>query len=133
MCFLTLLAIAACAPASAPDEDEDMAGWEDEGFPEDSFTPDFSDTHNEALVAAFTPEGATVHSDVESMLVLTTDKSMADMIAFCMAAVENMGIVMSDIDDTSSGFWVFNGSFGNLSIHIELRDDGDSVNLMLLY
>jgi len=112
-------------------EEEEMTG--DEGFPDDMFTPEFSHTYNEALVAAFTPEGAKIHSDIESMLVLESEKSMPDMIAFCLAAVEKLGITKTDVDESNPVFWIFDGSFGELSIHIELRDDGGSVNLMLRY
>ena len=141
LCGLMMAVLSACAsapaPEPAPDEDE-MGGWEeemtgDEGFPEDMFVPDLSNTYNEDLVAAFTPDDAYIHSDVESMLVLESKKSMSDMITFCLAAVERLGIEKIDIDDTDPGFWVFNGSFKDLSVHIELRDDGGSVNLMLLY
>ena len=132
-----LLTLSACASAPSaepgPDYDDEMGGWEDEGFPDDMFVPDLSNTHNDDLVAAFTPDDAIIHSDIESMLVLESKKSMPDMIAFCLAAIEKLGIKKTDIDDSRTGFWVFDGSFEDLSIHIELRDDGGSVNLMLLY
>ena len=143
LCFLLILGLSACAstpePESVPDQDDEIGNWEDEmaggeeGFPDDMFVPDLSDTHNEDLVAAFTPDGAYIHSDIESMLVLTSEKPMPYMIDFCLAAAEKLGIQKTDVDDSNPGFWTYNGTLGNLSIHIELRDDGDSVNLMLLY
>jgi len=136
-----LFALSACAPASVPepvpeptpDYEDEMAGWDDEGFPDDLFVPDLSNTHDDALVAAFTPEGATIHSDVESMLVLETKRSLPDMIAFSLSAAEKLGITQTAIDESRTGFWIYDGKLGDLSIHVELRDDGGSVNLMLLY
>ena len=135
ICLLLLFTLSACASSSSepePDFEDEMSGMEDEGFPEDP-GPALSNTHNQTLVAAFTPAGAYIHSDVESMLVLESKQSMSEMIAFCLEAAENLGIELSDIDETLSDLWIYNGTLGDLTIHIELRDDGDSVNLMLLY
>jgi len=133
--FLVLFTLSTCAsaptPEPVPDYEDEMA--ESEGFPDDLFVPDLSNTYNEDLVAAFTPDDAYIHSDIESMLVLKSEKSMTDLIAFCLAAADKLGIKQTAIDDENPGLWTYDGTLDDLAIHVELRDDGGSVNLMLLY
>jgi len=120
-------------PVDIIEEDEMTGDEEDHPWIEDD-PHDFSYTHDEAIVAALTPDDAYIHSDVESMLVLMSHMSLDEFIAFCLNAVDELGASVISIDDSRAGFWVFDGSLeGDIHLHIELRDDGDSVNMMVLY
>jgi len=122
-----------------PSPDQTDLPWEEDmgneqPFPTDWVFPDSTQTHNPVLVAAFTPEGAVVHADVESMLTLSTDLSLDEMIAFCLAAVAEVGATKVSIDHAVPGFWTYSGVLeGNLPLTVELRDDGDTTALILTY
>jgi len=157
MCSLVLIALAACrqepqpettpspdmppvsTPSSEPAPDnggngEEIMGDDDSHSWIDDDSPELSYSHNEILVAALTPEDAYIHSDIESMLVLMSEKTMDELIAFCLAAVDELDAELIDIDESQAGYWIYNGSLGeSLPLHIELRDDGGSVNMMVLY
>jgi len=126
-------------PSPEPDfdvifEEDEMTGdEEDHPWIEDE-PHEFSYTHDEAIVAALTPDDAYIHSDVESMLVLMSHMPMNEFIAFCLNAVDELGATEVTIDESRNGFWVFDGLLDDdIHLHIELRDDGDSVNMMVLY
>jgi len=116
------------------DHEEEMTGDEEDHPWIDDDVQDFSYTYNESIVAALTPDDAYIHSDVESMLVLMSSMSLEEFIVFCLNAVDELGATTISIDDSRSGFWIFDGSMDeDMHLHIELRDDGDSVNMMVLY
>jgi len=140
-----VLSFAACrqatepgpAPASSPDAIQlpDTDGGDDsEGNPDEINPPGISGARNEALVKIFTPDGAEVYTDVESELILKSEMSMPDMIAFCLAAADEIGAEQIEIDESRAGLWVYSGIYGeNLTLTIDLRDDGNSVNMLITY
>jgi len=153
--YVLILALTACGQEQPPEEpqvietpviepspeptpadiiEEEITGEEEDHPWIEDDSPEFSYTHNEEIVAALTPDDAVIHSDIESMLVLASRMSMDEFIAFCIAAVEELGATEISIDDSGAGFWIYDGSLDDdIHLHIELRDDGDSINMMVLY
>jgi len=118
-------------PGNTTDVDDEN---EDEGNPDEIDIPSFSGVRNEKLVEAFTPEDAEVYTDVESSLIFKSGMSMSDMIEFCLAAADEIGAQQVEIDESRAGYWVYTGTYGeNLTLSVELRDDGDSVSALVEY
>ena len=123
LCFALIFTLAACAqeppaeelPESEPEivepspepidfsEEEEMTGDEEDHPFIDDDPHEFSNTHNEAIVDALTPEDAYIHSDVESMLVLMSHMSLDEFIDFCLNAVDELGVADIIIDDSDMG------------------------------
>lgn len=119
-------------PSASPSSSESMGG-DEEGNPEVS-VPKTSEARNAALVAAFTPENADVVTDVAGMLILKSDQSLGDLIAFYQGAAAGLGAVQSSVDDSSAGGWVYNGTYGdNQMLIIELRDSDGGVSAIVTY
>jgi len=121
-------------PGQPTDEpwEEDMSN--EQPMPTDMVFPETTQTHDPELVAAFTPEGATVHADVESMLTLSSEMSLDEMIAFTLAAAEQVGASQNSIDSAVPGFWTYSGTLeGNQPLTVELRDDGPTTAMIVSY
>ncbi|MCL2424965.1 MAG: hypothetical protein FWD05_01365 [Oscillospiraceae bacterium] len=115
--------------------EEEMTDADYHGLPDNYESPVITGTHNPEIVTAFTPEDAYVHMDTESFLVLTSEKSKTELIDFVLAAAEELGATLREIDEPWPDTWTYSGTLPNGNpLHIELRDDGGTgVNLMVLY
>jgi len=153
VCCILLLAVAACGQGGQPETtpspsptasptppngnenggDEEMTGDEEKGIPDENGF-EFTHTHNEELVAAFTPDGAVINADIESFLALTTEKSMDEMIDFVLAVAEELGVTLVEIEEPRPDNWVYKGVLEDgMPIQVELRDDGLYTSMMVLY
>lgn len=149
LCCFLLFALTACgkdanpssptssSPTSTPTPDIGGENTEEEGNgdgnPDEIDIPELSNTHNEALVGALTPDDAVVHTDIESMLALTSQKPMAELTAFCLEAANELGATQESIDDSKPDLWTYTGSLGEgLPLIIELRDEGNNGVTMLV-
>jgi len=114
--------------------EEEMTDADYHGLPDDYEIPEFTGIHNPEIVAALTPEDAYIHTDEPSFLVLTSEKSKADLIDFVLAAAEELGATLVDTYEPWDDSWAYLGTLPNGDqLYVELRDDGESVNIMVLY
>jgi len=116
------------------DFEEEMTDADYHGLPDDYEPPEMSGEHNPELVEAFTPEDAYIHTDVESFFFLTSYMSKDEMIVFVMDVIEELGIVITSIDEPWEDTVTYTGTLADGGpIHIEIREGYDGVGLMLLY
>jgi len=96
--------------------------------------PDLSGERNEALVAAFTPQNAEIITDTEETVIMRSKQSMTNLKAFYLAALDELGATQTALQDITEDYWVYSGVYDEkYMLIIELRDDGESVNIIIIY
>ena len=141
LCLIMALTLCACGGDKAeenavevenPNIEEDFG--DEDGFP-DFVVPETSPERNEELIAAFTPEGAEVISDVEGELILHSTMSIEALTAFYTEAIAELGAAETSEDfDSVFGDWVYTGTYGaGKTLVVCLRDDGGYMSILVNY
>ena len=89
---------------------------------------------NETLIAILTPEGAEVVTDVEDLLILDSLMPLSELIDFYKTVLVELYIQETGLNDSREGIWIYSGIFeGTKPITIEMRDNGESVRIYIIY
>jgi hypothetical protein len=106
---------------------------------------------DEYVLAFFVPEGTEIITHNDNFLVLNGTLPFSELIDFYENAFQKlMDAHETEIDDTQDGIWIFSGVYHGIHIHqrasgvdradnrerpfvVELRDNGESVDIEIIY
>jgi len=79
------------------------------------------------------PQGAAIVTNTPGYAVMTSNKSMEELIDFYQQLIEQNDVWDIQIDDTQEGIWKFEGVISGKAVAIELREESKNVRIIISY
>ena len=86
------------------------------------------------LASLLTPEDSEIITSVEDLLILDSTQPFPDLIHFYITMLFELSVEETGLNDRREGIWIYSGIYDrNKPITIEMRDNGESIRVYIIY